>query len=59
MSSLEKKVYTEQEISKNLQQLGRLLDGLNAFGSLQLMDYDLICSFIQSKFGFDISAVEE
>ncbi|XOB61553.1 hypothetical protein ACMC56_13240 [Campylobacterota bacterium DY0563] len=53
------KIYTQDEIIKNLKYIERLLSSLTAFGSLNLIDYELICAAIEKRFNYDISKVEE
>ncbi|AXH12392.1 hypothetical protein [Halarcobacter bivalviorum] len=52
------KLYTQIEINEKLAQLVRLLISLNAFGSLDLKDYNLICMVLSNTFNVDIENLE-
>lgn len=52
------KLYTQIEINEKLAQLVRLLISLNAFGSLDLKDYNLICMVLSNAFNVDIENLE-
>jgi len=42
-----------KEIYKKLDELHRLLLGLNAFGSLKLKDYNIITDYIKGSFNYN------
>lgn len=48
---------TKELIEKKLQGLDRLLLGLNAYGSLELGDYNLILDYLRGA--FDYAPVDE
>lgn len=52
---------TEQhkKIIENLEGLDRLLLGLNAYGSLDLVDYKLITSYLRDAFNYKFIDDEE
>jgi len=41
-----------KKINDNLEGLNRLLLGLNAYGSLELMDYNLITDYLRQSFNY-------
>jgi len=43
---------TKKDVNDNLEGLNRLLLGLNAYGSLELMDYKLITDYLRSSFDY-------
>ena len=42
------------DTQKKLEELDRLMLGLNAFGSLDLKDYNILVSFIKGAFDYKI-----
>jgi len=45
---------TEKDIQTKLEELDRLMLGLNAFGSLDLKDYNILIAFIKGSFDYDV-----
>ena len=47
-----------KELKKRLEALYKILLGMNAFGSLDLLDMFIIENYLNSAFGFDCSKVD-